>query len=86
MKSVAIATLLPHFFSPFWQSVAVTFPIRIIDLQRFLRKIATLSTLFLLLYFFFKKRKKRVAYRFGNFGPKCGNFGEKTLQVFDSKE
>ena len=27
----------------------------------------------------------RVAYRFGNFGPKCGNFGEKTLQPFDSK-
>jgi hypothetical protein len=59
MKCVAIATLLPHFFEAFWQSVAVTFSIVINTLERFLQKIATLSTLFLILYFLKIKIKNK---------------------------
>jgi hypothetical protein len=56
---MAIATLLPHFFGRFWQSVAVTFSIVIKDLQRFFRFTATLSILFLILYFLKIKIKNK---------------------------
>jgi hypothetical protein len=81
MKSVAIAILLPHFFSPFWQSVAVTFLNRIIGLQRFLRKIATLSTLFLLLYFFKTKKKKKSRLSIWKFWTKVWQFWKKNAAI-----
>jgi len=79
---MAIATLLPHFFSPFWQSVAVTFPIRIIGLQRFLRKIATLSTLFLLLYFLKTKKKNESSVSIWKFRTKVWQFWRKNAATF----
>jgi len=74
MKSVAIATLLPHFFGRFWQSVAVTFLNRIIGLQRFSRKIATLSILFLILYFLKTKKKKESRLSIWKFWTKVWQF------------